>query len=123
MLAEDAAWSMPPLPSLVPRPRGITGFLAVRAAVGRLALAPPSPRARTARPAVGAYTWDEAESAYLPFALDVLTFEGDRIKQVTAFITRSVEGTEKDFYTNWPAQPLARSQFIFERFGLPARLD
>ena len=70
--------------------------------------------------AVGAYSWDEARGAYLPFALDVLTFEGDRIKQVTAFITRSAEGTEKDFYTNWPTQPLDRARFVFERFR-PAR--
>ena len=73
--------------------------------------------------AVGAYTWDEAEGAYLPFALDVLTFEGDRIKEVTAFITRTVEGTDQDYYTNWPNQPLDRARFVFEQFGLPGRLD
>ena len=73
--------------------------------------------------ASAAYTWDEEEGAYLPFELDVLTFEGDRIKEVTAFITRMVEGTEQDYYTNWPTQPLDRARFVFEQFGLPGRLD
>jgi RNA polymerase sigma-70 factor, ECF subfamily len=122
LLAEDAAWSMPPLPSWFRGTDGITGFLRFGPLSGTWRWKHVPARVN-GQAAVGVYQWDEAEGAYLPFAFDVLTFEGERIKQVTAFITRSVEGTEKDFYTNWPAQPLARSQFIFERFGLPARLD
>jgi RNA polymerase sigma-70 factor, ECF subfamily len=122
LLAEDAAWSMPPLPSWFRGTDGITGFLRFGPLSGAWRWK-HRPARVNGQAAVGVYQWDEGEGAYLPFAFDVLTFEGDRIKQVTAFITRSVEGTDKDFYTNWPAQPLARSQFIFERFGLPARLD
>ena len=40
LLAEDAAWSMPPLRGLVQRPRGPPRLHALRAAVRRLALAP-----------------------------------------------------------------------------------
>jgi len=122
LLAEDAAWSMPPLPSWFRGTDGITGFLQFGPLSGAWRWKHRAARVN-GQAAVGVYQWDEAEGAYLPFAFDVLTFEGDRIKQVTAFITRSVEGTDKDFYSNWPAQPLARSEFIFERFGLPARLD
>jgi RNA polymerase sigma-70 factor, ECF subfamily len=122
LLAEDAAWSMPPLPSWFRGTDGITGFLQFGPLSGAWRWKHRAARVN-GQAAVGVYQWDEAEGAYLPFAFDVLTFEGERIKQVTAFITRSVEGTDKDFYSNWPAQPLARSQSIFERFGLPARLD
>jgi RNA polymerase sigma-70 factor (ECF subfamily) len=122
MLAEDAAWSMPPLPTWFGGTEEITGFLEFGPLSG--AWRWRHMRARVnGQAAVGAYTWDEDEGAYLPFALDVLTFEGDRIKEVTAFITRTVEGTDQDYYTNWPTQPLDRARFVFEQFGLPGRLD
>jgi len=117
-----AAWSMPPLPTWFGGTEEITGFLEFGPLSG--AWRWRHMRARVnGQAAVGAYTWDEDEGAYLPFALDVLTFEGDRIKEVTAFITRTVEGTDQDYYTNWPTQPLDRARFVFEQFGLPGRLD
>jgi len=74
---------------------------------------------------VGAYTWDERERCFLPFALDVLTLEGHRIGEITSFITRSTESEQTDFYLHWPRQPvdLAAVAAFFERFGLPGRLD
>ena len=42
MLAEDAAWSMPPLATLVRRPRAGARLPRARPAVGRVALAPPA---------------------------------------------------------------------------------
>ena len=122
MLAEDAAWSMPPLPTWFGGIEEITGFLEFGPLSGTWRWR-HMPTGVNGQAAVGAYTWDEAEGAYLPFALDVLTFEGDRIKEVTAFITRTVEGTDQDYYTNWPNQPLDRARFVFEQFGLPGRLD
>ena len=122
MLAEDAAWSMPPLPTWFGGIEEITGFLEFGPLSGTWRWR-HMPTRVNGQAAVGAYTWDEAEGAYLPFALDVLTFEGDRIKEVTAFITRTVEGTDQDYYTNWPNQPLDRARFVFEQFGLPGRLD
>ena len=88
MLAEDAAWSMPPLASWF---RGLERSRLPRArpAVGRVALAPPCRASANGQPAVAGYTWDEARGTHLPFALDVLTLEGDRIRQITAFITRT----------------------------------
>src|SRR3954449_8759717 len=122
MLAEDAAWSMPPLPTWFGGPDGITGFLRNGPLSGEWRWRHVPARAN-AQAAIAAYTWSDEESAYLPFALDVLTFEGDRIKEVTAFITRMADSDEKDFYTRWPDQPLDRARFTFERFGLPGRLD
>jgi RNA polymerase sigma-70 factor (ECF subfamily) len=125
MLTEDATWSMPPLASW------FGGSL--DAVAEFLRLGPLSGewdwrhRATTAsgQPAIGAYSWDEGEQAYLPFALDILTLRGDRIAGVTAFITRSVEATSDDYFARWPAQPndpekVAR---IFIACGLPPRVD
>ena len=62
------------------------------------------------QPAVAAYTWDEAERCYLPFALDVITFEGDRIKEVTAFITRAMQGRDPEYYARFPDHALDPAQ-------------
>ena len=122
MLAEDAAWSMPPLPTWFVGREGITGFLQFGPLSGEWRWR-HLPTRVNGQAAVGVYQWDEGEAAYLPFALDVLTLEGDRIKQVTAFITRVAESTDPAHYTRWPDQPLDRSRFVFESFGLPAKLD
>jgi RNA polymerase sigma-70 factor, ECF subfamily len=122
LLAEDAAWSMPPLPTWFGGREGIIGFLEFGPLSGRWRWK-HLPARVNGQAAVAVYQWDDDEATYLPFALDVLTFEGDRIKQVTAFITRTIEGTDQDFYTNWPDQPLDRARFVFESFGLPGRLD
>ncbi len=123
MLAEDAAWSMPPLaswfgggdlPAFIER-GPLSGewrwrFLPTRA---------------NAQPTVAAYTWDPRERSYLAFSLNLLSFEGDRIKDITSFINRSIEAGDRDYYARWPAQPLDsfRTELYFGRFGLPARLD
>ena len=122
MLAEDAAWSMPPLATWF-RGDDVPGFLANGPLSGewrwkRL------PAQANGQPAVAGYVWDDAAQAYVAFALDVLTFEGDRIKEVTAFITRASDSRERAFYENWPRQELdpERVRNVFERFGLPVRL-
>jgi hypothetical protein len=73
---------------------------------------------------LGFYSWDEEQQAYLPFALNVLTFEGREITDVTAFIARSIESPDPEAYQRFPEQP-ADSRALrgfFERFGLPERL-
>jgi RNA polymerase sigma-70 factor (ECF subfamily) len=122
MLAEDAAWSMPPLPTWFVGLEGITGFLRNGPLSGEWRWR-HHPARVNGQAAIAAYTWSDEESAYLPFALDVLTLEGDRIKEVTAFITRMANSEDREFYTRWPDQPLDRARFTFERFGLPGRLD
>ena len=75
--------------------------------------------------AIGAYVWHEGEQAYLAFALNVFTFEGDRIKEVTSFLNRAVKGTDPEYYARFPEQPIDPKSNLayFERFGLPERLD
>ena len=121
MLAEEAAWSMPPLPCWFGGRDGITGFLA-RGPLSGAWRWRHLPARVNGQAAVAVYSWDAREGAFLPFALDVLTLEGERIKEVTAFITRSSESREPSFYERWPDQPLHPTRVVFGRFGLPDRL-
>ena len=54
----------------------------------------------------------------------MFTFDGDRIKEITSFISRSTESRDPEYYARFPDQPRdPASAAAFERFGLPARLD
>jgi RNA polymerase sigma-70 factor (ECF subfamily) len=123
MLAEDAAWSMPPLATWY------GGLDAVRVFLERGPLSGAWDWRRLAvsangQPAVAAYTWRDDERCYRPFALDVLTLRGDRIEQVTAFIARSAAPADEG-HADFPDHAVdpARVVAVFERFGLPDRLD
>jgi RNA polymerase sigma-70 factor, ECF subfamily len=121
LLAEDAAWSMPPLASWFRGLDDVRDFLARGPLSGQWRWRRMATTAN-GQPAIGAYTWDDGEGCYLPFALDVVTFEGDRIKEVTAFITRVMEGRDPEYYARFPDHALDPVRNVFERFGLPARL-
>jgi RNA polymerase sigma-70 factor, ECF subfamily len=123
-LTEDAAFAMPPLRSWFGGRDEIAAFLAKYPLSGQWRWRHLAARAN-GQPARAFYVWDEQEQAYLPFALNVLTLRGDRICDVTAFVARSIEPTDREAYVRWPDQPAdpARLEGTFERFGLPPRLD
>ena len=87
LVAEDATFTMPPY----------TDWYRGREAVGDSWLMPggPAPRLRyvpttaNGQPALGTYRRD-SEGSYRPVALDVLTLEGARIVEITAFRTPEV---------------------------------
>ena len=97
MLAEEATWSMPPLPAWYQGQDAISRFLLA---------GPFTVRWRhlvthaNGQPAVGCYVWDEGIGAYVAEVLDVLTLNGEQITAVTAFIDSS----------------------LFPRFHLPSQL-
>jgi RNA polymerase sigma-70 factor (ECF subfamily) len=124
MLAEEAAWSMPPLAAWFSGHEALTGFLKLGPLSGDWRWRHLPARAN-GQAAVGSYCWYADEQSYLPFALDVLTLDGARIKEVTSFITRSTLGGDPHFYERWPEQSvdLPKVGAAFERFGLPDRLD
>ena len=123
MLAEDAAWSMPPLAAWFTGLDGIRGFLRAGPLSGEFRWR-HLPARVNGQAASAAYSWVEAEQAFLPFALDVLTLEGDQIKEITSFISRSTLGRDPEYYERFPEQPRDYgSAAAFERFGLPGRLD
>jgi RNA polymerase sigma-70 factor, ECF subfamily len=123
MLAEDAAWSMPPLASWYRGHDAIAAFLAVGPLSGEWQWR-HLPARVSGQAAIGAYARDAGTGAYLPFALDVLTLRGTQIREVTSFITRALAGGDPDYYARFPDQALDSAKLAaFERFGLPARLD
>jgi RNA polymerase sigma-70 factor (ECF subfamily) len=99
MLADDAAITMPPYPTWFQGREAVAAFLArVPLSAGRRwRLVPTS---ANGQPAFGAYTWNAELERFVPHDIIVLTLDGDRIAEITAFLFD---------------QP-------FERFGLPAPL-
>ena len=57
-------------------------------------------------------------------ALNVMTFRGSQIADVTAFVARSIEEERQEAYERWPEQPIDEDRLVgtFGRFGLPDRL-
>jgi RNA polymerase sigma-70 factor (ECF subfamily) len=105
MLAEDAAIAMPPMANWF-RGAGVLVFLRDWAFSGRVYGAEGKRRVRvlpvraSGQPAFGTYSWDPERERYLPTVLQVLTLRGDRIEEITGFVTPE----------------------IFARFGLPDSL-
>jgi RNA polymerase sigma-70 factor (ECF subfamily) len=122
MLTAEAAWSMPPLASWYRGLADLEVFLRNGPLSGEWRWR-HAPTLANGQLAVGTYTWMEAERTHVPFSLDVLTIDGDRIQEVTAFVVRLAE--MPDGYSRWPdrqADP-QRVQSVFQRFGLPDRID
>jgi RNA polymerase sigma-70 factor (ECF subfamily) len=125
LLAEDAAWSMPPLAAWFSGHDALRDFLVFGPLSGDWRWRHRQARAN-GQIAVGSYAWYEPDGCYRPFALDVLTLGDAGIKEVTSFITRSTLSRELDDYLRYPEQPLEEDSAIlatFERFGIPDRLD
>jgi RNA polymerase sigma-70 factor (ECF subfamily) len=124
MLAEDATFAMPPLASWFGPRDQIAEFL-VGFPMSGLWQWKGVLTSANGQPALGFYAWDDEEKAYLPFALNVLTFRGREISDVVAFVARSTEPEEREKYHRWVDQPADEQRLAgtFERFGLPERLD
>jgi RNA polymerase sigma-70 factor (ECF subfamily) len=123
LLAEDASFTMPPLASWFHGEESIRIFLEGWPLSGAWRWRPIPTRAN-GQPALAFYAWDEDERAYLPFALNVLTFRGEEISEVDAFVARATEIPAGDSYGRWVDEPIdpARLYATFESFGLPERL-
>jgi RNA polymerase sigma-70 factor, ECF subfamily len=124
MLAEDATFAMPPLASWYRGREGIAIWAASSPMSGDWRWRTIFTRAN-GQLALGFYAWNEEEQAYRAFALNVLTLRGDRISDVTAFIARSAEPRAPEAFERYPDEPvdLAKVGAVFERFGLPDRLE
>jgi RNA polymerase sigma-70 factor (ECF subfamily) len=124
MLAEDAAFTMPPMARWFQGHDGIRGFLE------RFSMLPDwgwrsIPTTANGQPALAFYSWDEEKQARVPFAVNVLTFEGEKIKEVDAFILRASMDPDPDVQARTPEQPADYEKLAaaYERFGLPTQLD
>ncbi len=124
LLVQDATFAMPPL----------TTWYAPRETIVTWAREFPLSGAwrwqtvltsANAQPALAFYAWDSPAGAYLPFALNVLSLRDGLVRDVTAFIVRSLDATDPGAYARFPEQPMdpRRLTVTFERFGLPDRLS
>ena len=123
MLAEDASFAMPPLATWFGGEEAIRIFLEGWPLSGAWRWRPIPARAN-GQPALAFYIWDEEDQAYLPFALNVLSFRGDKISDVTAFVARATDIPAGESYARWPDESIdpVRLYATFESFGLPERL-
>jgi RNA polymerase sigma-70 factor (ECF subfamily) len=124
MLTEEAAFSMPPLRSWFGGRDAIATFLAGFPLSGQWRWRSVRVRAN-GQEALAFYSWTPEEETYLPFALNVLTIDGEKISDVTAFISRSTEDPSPEVLAAMPEQPFdpGRLAAAFGRFSLPDRLD
>ncbi|MQA76293.1 MAG: sigma-70 family RNA polymerase sigma factor [Solirubrobacterales bacterium] len=110
MLAEDATFTMPPLPTWYRGHDAIALFLTRFALRDQWRLVPARANGQLA---FGCYAWDAETGSHTALSLDVLTLEGTRASEVTSFVTP---------YTRGPARERFAAE-VFERLGLPDRLD
>jgi RNA polymerase sigma-70 factor, ECF subfamily len=123
MLSEDATFAMPPLATWYATRAGIATWATLFSLSGAWRWRAVLTRAN-GQPALAFYAWDEPAQAYLPFALNVLSFRGSLVSGVTAFIVRSTDTSEPEAYERFPEQPFDADRLTgaFERFDLPDRL-
>jgi RNA polymerase sigma-70 factor, ECF subfamily len=110
MLADDATFTMPPLPTWYRGRDAIAAFLERYALQDRWRLLPARANGQLA---FGCYAWDPEQGIYLALSLDVLTLDGAIATEVTSFVTP---------YTRGPARERFAAD-VLGRFGLPHRLD
>jgi RNA polymerase sigma-70 factor, ECF subfamily len=123
MLAQDATFAMPPMSTWYQTREGIATWARLSPLTGEWRWKAVVTRAN-GQPALAFYAWDDGSREYLPFALNVLSFRGREIINVTAFIIRSTESADPTAYQRHPEQPFdaRRLAATFGRFGLPERL-
>jgi RNA polymerase sigma-70 factor (ECF subfamily) len=123
MLTEDATIAMPPLASWFGGRDQVADFLA-RFPMSGIWRWKALPARANGQPALGFYTWDEDEQKYLPFALNVLTLRGTKVKDIVAFAVRTTDIPEEKGFEHWAAEATEapRVMAVFERFGLPSAL-
>jgi RNA polymerase sigma-70 factor (ECF subfamily) len=124
MLAEDAAWSMPPLGTWYAGHESLRRFLAEHPLSGAWRWTHRAAWSN-GQPASAAYTWRDDEGCFRPFALDVLTLRPDGlIAQVTSFIVRPAAPPDRDDFEVFPDHDIDAPKVaaVFASFGLPERI-
>jgi RNA polymerase sigma-70 factor (ECF subfamily) len=112
LLTEDATWSMPPMPAWYHGREAITAFLAEHPLQERWRHVATHANGQVA---IGCFMWDEERETFAAAVLDVLTFRGPRIAEVTAFVSPWV-------YRRFGDVAGTMTPEAFRRFGLPDEL-
>ena len=124
LLTEDAVFAMPPLGTWFAGSEALRVFLSGWPLSGNWRWRALQVKA-SGQAALAFYAWDAGEDAYLPFALNVLSFRGERISDVTAFIARATPVPDREVIARLPEQPAdpVRMAAAFDNFALPQRLS
>jgi RNA polymerase sigma-70 factor (ECF subfamily) len=109
LLTEDATWSMPPMPAWYRGREAVMAFLEEYALQERWRHVPTRANGQAA---VGCYMWHPERETYLAAVIDVLTIRGDKIEEVTAFLSPWVFQRFGDIEGSMTLD-------AFRRFGLP----
>jgi RNA polymerase sigma-70 factor, ECF subfamily len=110
MLADDATFMMPPLPTWYRGRDAIRTFLVRSALLERWRLVPARANGQLA---FANYGWETENKTYTPKTLDVVTLDGTVVKEITAFVTPFTRGPARERF----------AADVFERFGLPDHVD
>ena len=123
LLTEDVSFAMPPLSSWYAGLDDIRVWAAASPLSGQFRWRTRLVQAN-GQPALAFYSWHDAEGAYLPFALNVLTLREGRVASVVAFIARSEHDNAPEQLERYPdeAPDPAKVERFFTAFGLPDRL-
>jgi RNA polymerase sigma-70 factor, ECF subfamily len=95
LLAEEATLTMPPMATWF-RGDEVVVFLTEWAFSGRAYGAEGRRRVRVVparangQPAVGTYSWEPEQGVFLPTVLQVLTFDGGKVSEITGFVDPAV---------------------------------
>jgi RNA polymerase sigma-70 factor (ECF subfamily) len=124
LLTEDAAISMPPLASWFGPRDEIAHWLATSPMSGDWQWRAIRTQAN-GQVALAFYSWDPDTDAYMPFALNVLTFRGAEISEVDAFIVRTPTAPDRETVARMPEQPTDAQALAaaFDNVGVPERLE
>ena len=124
MLADDVAFTMPPMARWFQGLDGVRGFLEMWSMLPEWGWKGIPVRAN-GQAAIAFYSWDAEQQARVPFAVNVLTFEGEKIREIDAFILRASMDPDPEVQARTPEQPADYEKLAaaYERFGLPARID
>ncbi len=124
MLTEDAAFTMPPLASWFSGQEEIEIFLRLSPMGGDWRWKAVRTQAN-GQPALAFYTFSPEKGYYEPFALNILTFEGERISEVDAFMARTPPDPDPETILRMPEHEYDERALAaaFGRFDLPDRLE
>jgi RNA polymerase sigma-70 factor, ECF subfamily len=123
LLSEDVAFTMPPMSTWYDGVEEIRIWLTNSPMSGDWRWRPIRARAN-GHEALAFYAWDEEAEAFLPFALNVLTFKGEKLSEIDAFINRTIEDPSSGAMANMPEQAMDERAMkaTFENFALPEKL-
>jgi RNA polymerase sigma-70 factor, ECF subfamily len=124
MLAEDSTFAMPPMSRWFGPLDKIEIWLKDSPLSGDWRWRAVQTRAN-GQPALAFYSWDPEAENYQRFGLNVISFRGDKISDVTAFLNRSIEDPSDEAMKRMPEQTADRTatEAAFDNFGLPDHLD